>query len=113
MVSSQEIATVAALEELGYKVPTTLKVLATIEGIGAFGMVEPGDVVVSIDGERVAGYSGLPDSMDAVSPGDVVHVGVLRDGVLQDLEVTTVGRRHRAGAARRVSSTRCSTCQWT
>jgi PDZ domain-containing protein len=90
MVSSQEKATVAALEELGYEVPTTLKVVEAIEGTGAFGIVEPDDVLVSIDGEELGGYSELSRAMDEVQPGDVVHLGVTRDGVAQDLVITTV-----------------------
>jgi PDZ domain-containing protein len=89
MVSSQEMATVAALEELGYDVPTTLTVEETLEGSGAFGLIEPGDVMVSLDGAQLDGYADVTAAMQAAEPGDVVHVGVLRDGAELDLAVTT------------------------
>ena len=89
MISSQENATVAALEELGYVVPTTLLVADAMEGSGAYGVVEPDDVVLSIDGQAVASFSELSQRMDEVAPGDVVVVGVQRAGDPIDLEVTT------------------------
>jgi PDZ domain-containing protein len=89
MISSQEMATVAALDELGYEVPTTLTVGETLEGSGAFGLVEPGDVMVSLDGVHLDGYADVTAEMETKAPGDVVQVGVLRDGDELDLAVTT------------------------
>lgn len=93
MISSQEHATVAALEELGYQVPTTLHVAEAIEGTGAFGVIEPDDVLVALDGTELASFSELSQLMDVVVPGAVVTVTVERAGERQDLEVTTVDDR--------------------
>ncbi|WP_372595479.1 PDZ domain-containing protein, partial [Actinotalea sp.] len=89
MVSSQENATVSALEELGYEVPTTLTVESTMEGSGAQGVVESGDVVTSLDGLALTSFADLSAAMDVVSPGQSVTLGVTRDGEPYELEVTT------------------------
>jgi PDZ domain-containing protein len=89
MLSSQESATVAALTELGYEVPTTMTVVEAAEGTGADGVVEPGDVVVSLDGEPLETYTELLTALDDVPPGDDVVLGVERGGEPMDLTVTT------------------------
>jgi PDZ domain-containing protein len=89
MLGSQESATVAALTELGYEVPTTMTVAGTSPGTGADGVVEPGDVVVSLDGEPTESYTELLTLLDDVAPGDAVVLGVERDGEPTDLTVTT------------------------
>jgi PDZ domain-containing protein len=60
-----------------------------VEGTGADGVVESGDVVHSLDGETVRTYPQLLDLLGAVSPGDDVVLGVERDGRSRDLTVTT------------------------
>jgi Lon-like protease len=89
MVSSQESATVAALTELGYEVPTTMTVVAASEGTGADGVVEPDDVIVSLDGEPLESYPELLAVLDDVTPGDDVVLGVERGGEPLDLTITT------------------------
>lgn len=89
MISSQENATVSALEELGYDVPTTLTVAEAIEGTGAAGVLQAQDVLLAIDGRAVESFSELSEAMDAVPPGDDVTVTVERDGEEQDLRLTT------------------------
>ncbi|MCK0117393.1 PDZ domain-containing protein [Isoptericola sp. CG 20/1183] len=89
MISSQESATVAALTELGYEVPTTMTVVAAAEGTGAEGVVEPDDVIVSMDGEPLESYPELLAVLDDVTPGDDVVLGVERAGEPVDLTVTT------------------------
>lgn len=90
MISSQENATVSALEELGHEVPTVLRVADTVDGTEAAGVVEVGDVVVAVNGRRLVGFSDLSEAMDAVRPGEAVVLTVERDGAEQDLEVVTV-----------------------
>ncbi len=89
MISSQENATVSALEELGYEVPTTLTVAQAIEGTGAVGLLEVDDVLLAIDERAVGSFSELSEAMDAVPPGDDVTVTVRRDGEERDLTLTT------------------------
>ena len=89
MISSQENATVSALEELGYAVPTTLTVADAIEGTGAFGVIESDDVLLAVDGERLAGFSELSAAMATVTPGDDVTLLIERDGTEREITLTT------------------------
>lgn len=92
MVSSQENATVSALEELGYEVPATMTIAGATEDSGAAGIVQEGDVLVSMDGEPLTTYSQLVDRLFETEPGSTVRLGVLRDGQPLDLEVVTSER---------------------
>lgn len=89
MLSSQEAASVAALKELGYEVPTTIVIEDTIEGSGAVGLAEHGDVVLAVDGDPIADYAELTAVMDVKKPGDVVTITVQREGAQKDLAITT------------------------
>ncbi|HEY0187709.1 MAG TPA: PDZ domain-containing protein [Cellulomonas sp.] len=89
MVSSQETATVAALEELGYTVPTTLTIYDIVADSGADGVLEDGDVLVSVDGTAVASYSQLVDLLADTPAGTTLTVGVTRDGATVELPVVT------------------------
>ncbi len=97
MTSSQENATVAALEELGYDVPADLLVAGTVEGTGAEGVVEEDDVLVTFQGAPVGSYTELVADLARTEPGTVVTLGVLRDGDPLDVEVTT-GERPDGGS---------------
>jgi PDZ domain-containing protein len=97
MVSSQENATVAALEELGYTVPVTLTVHDAVEGTGAVGVVEPGDVLLSYDGTPLSSYGQLIDLLADTEPGSSVTLGVQRDGTDLDLDLVT-GEREDGGS---------------
>lgn len=98
MVSSQENATVAALEELGYTVPVTLTVHDTVEGTGAVGVLEPDDVLLSYDGTELGSYGQLIDLLDATEPGSTVTLGVRRDGEDVDVDVVTGAREGEDGS---------------
>ncbi len=82
--TSQERATVSALEALGHPVPAVLEVVGTSEGSNAEGVLEDGDVITAIDGEPVPTFASLADAIAVHSPGDEVAVTVMRD----DAEVT-------------------------
>lgn len=87
MISSQETATVAALTELGYDVPATLRIAGTPADSRAKGLLEEGDVVRSVAGRDIATYQDLIDALAAQEPGETVAVGVERDGSPVDVEV--------------------------
>lgn len=90
MISSQEHATVAALEELGYEVPTTMTIGETLDGTGADGVVLPGDVITHLNGRALVSFADLSAAMDELAPGDVARLTVLRDDAQIDVDVTTV-----------------------
>ena len=83
-ISSQESATVAALEELGQPVPAVISVAAVPEGSKATGHLQEGDIIVAIDGTDIATYADLSDELHAKSPGDPVTVTVVREGARVD-----------------------------
>jgi len=94
MVSSQENATVAALEELGYTVPTKLTVAGTADGTGARGVVQVGDVLVGLNSATLGSFSDLSRAVDAIPPGSPLTLHVLRAGTPMDLPVKTTDDGH-------------------
>jgi PDZ domain-containing protein len=91
MTESQENATTAALRELGIPVTTRVIVDELSPGSPAKGKLQPGDVVVEVDGEPAMGGSRLRDLITAHKPGDEVQITVLRDGKRIETTVTTTG----------------------
>jgi PDZ domain-containing protein len=88
-ITSQESATVAALEALGQPVPATVTVAEVPEESGANGYLEEGDVILAIDGAEVETYDELADALAAKTPGDPVTVTVDRDGEAMDVTFDT------------------------
>lgn len=82
-VSSQESATVAALEALGRPVPAELVVAEIIPESLANDMLELGDVIVAINGVEVPTFTALSDELAKLSPGDDVTVDYLRADQLE------------------------------
>ncbi|WP_234988108.1 PDZ domain-containing protein [Demequina sp. NBRC 110056] len=80
-ITSQEAATVAALEALGQHVPAELDVALVDETSNATGLLEPDDRIVSLDGVEVGSYTELLDALSVHEPGDDVTLGYLRAGV--------------------------------
>jgi PDZ domain-containing protein len=97
MTSSQEDATVAALQELGYVVPATLTVAGTTKGSGADGVLLVDDVLVAFNGTGLTSFSQLTDLLKATTGGATVHIGVMRAGARKDVDVVT-GVRTGGGA---------------
>ncbi|HEY5554471.1 MAG TPA: S16 family serine protease [Cellulomonas sp.] len=93
MTSSQENATVAALEELGYEVPATLTVAGTTAGSGADGVLLVDDVIVAMDGTPITSFSQLTDTLKTTAAGATVHLGVERAGSRIDVDVVTTERK--------------------
>ncbi|MGC4175587.1 YlbL family protein [Demequina sp.] len=83
-ISSQESATVAALEELGHPVPATITVAEVPEDSGAAGHLQEDDVIVAVDGTTITTYDDLADVMESKTPGDAITVTVKRGGVQLD-----------------------------
>ena len=96
MVGSQEAATVAALTELGYQIPTVLMIGSVVDGSGSQGVLEPGDVVLGLDGTPTADFATLTDLLTATEPGTTVTVDVRRGGDELHLPVVTTAGDGRA-----------------
>ncbi|HEX7806458.1 MAG TPA: S16 family serine protease [Cellulomonas sp.] len=93
MTSSQENATVAALEELGYDVPATLTVAGTTAGSGADGVLLVDDVLVTMNGTALTSFTQLTDALTATTAGATVHLGIERAGSPLDVDVVTTERK--------------------
>jgi Lon-like protease len=79
MDNSKEVATVVALRELGYDVPshgTGALVVQIDESLPAAAVVEPGDTIVGIDGRDVALSEDLVAGIQAHQPGDEVTLTI-------------------------------------
>jgi len=87
MTSSQENATAAALGELGISYKTSLAVAAIPAGGAASGILEPNDVLVSIDGKPITDLAVIQATL-AAGGGQPVVVVVNRKGVQKSLTVT-------------------------
>jgi len=89
MVSSQESATAAALNELDIAYGTTLTVADFSEGAYAATVLEQGDVLTAVDGVTVPDVPQLRDELQRTPPGEAVTVTVERGGEPADVEVVT------------------------
>ncbi len=79
MNESKDAATYQALHRLGYDIPTsgTGAVVASVqEGSPADGVLVPGDVIVSVDGQPIALNRDLVAAVGAQAPGAVLQLGV-------------------------------------
>jgi PDZ domain-containing protein len=72
MTDSKTIATVVALEHLGYKVTpsgTGAVVLAVVKGSAAASVLQRGDTIVAVDGKRIQTSDQLTAAIHALAPG--------------------------------------------
>ncbi len=82
-ISSQESATVSALEALGNEVPATISVVEVLEESNAKGKLEVGDVLVAADSTDLVSYTDLSNFLAARQPGDLITLTVERAGQVQ------------------------------
>jgi Lon-like protease len=83
MKVSQEVASVVALRELGYRVPISpggVRVVAVTSGSHAGGVVRPGDVIVAANGKKVRTRTDLAAVLAGINPGGKVKITVRRGG---------------------------------
>jgi Lon-like protease len=83
MKVSQELASVVALRELGYRVPISpggVRVVAVTSGSHAGGVVRPGDVIVAANGKKVRTRTDLAAVLAGINPGGKVKITVRRGG---------------------------------
>ena len=80
MTESQENATTAALRQLDIPVTTRVLVDQLSDDSPARGKLEPGDVVLEIDGQAAVGGARLRELITAHEPGEPVRIAVRRDG---------------------------------
>jgi PDZ domain-containing protein len=90
MVNSQQDAIAAALTSLGYEYPSELSVVSLADDAAAAGLIEPGDRIVSVNGEAVADISALREALSASGADKPATIGLNRDGDDIAVEVTPV-----------------------
>ncbi|MDO5701145.1 MAG: S16 family serine protease [Bowdeniella nasicola] len=95
MNSSQESASVAALEAMGRTVVVSLEIAGIAEGASAADVVDIGDILLSVTppgGTPVAGtsYRDIIQTMATIPPATEVDIVVERDGQRLPLTVTTI-----------------------
>jgi Lon-like protease len=93
MTRSQSIAAVVALRELGYEVtanPTGALIAAVGPDTPAAGKIEPGDLVVAVDDQRVRTPAELRRLLRQRAPGKSVSLTVRRGNRLREVKVGTV-----------------------
>jgi PDZ domain-containing protein len=90
MQLSQQIASAVALRALGYKVKIKLDGVPVVEVSGnsdAAGKVEPGDVILAVDGKRVYTTPQLRAAVGKHKIGDPLHLRLRRNGKVQEVDV--------------------------
>lgn len=90
MTSSQDAATAVALEELGYDTAriTEPVVYSVYEDMPADGVLEPGDVILSVAGEPVVTVDDVVDAVTSSPAGEPLTFVVRRGGERTSVEVT-------------------------
>src|SRR5712691_9536077 len=81
MKASQDVASVVALRELGYRVPIRpggVRIVAVTSGSHAAGVLRPGDVIVGADDKKVLTRTDLAEVLARLNPGDPVKITVKR-----------------------------------
>ncbi|KRE61403.1 hypothetical protein ASG78_12895 [Nostocoides sp. Soil756] len=96
MNESQVVAAATALRALGRTVPTTVAIAGVPEGSPSQGLLEKGDVLVSVDGTPATDPAAVRDAVTAHQPGEDVRVVVKRAGAEKAFTVTTGGADGRA-----------------
>ncbi len=92
MSDSQKIAPYVALKLLGYKVSARsggVTVLAVEPHTPAAKVIEPGDVIISVNGRAVRTIAELRGLLSSKHPGDRVTIRYRRDGRARTATLTT------------------------
>jgi PDZ domain-containing protein len=97
MQLSQQVAAAVALRAAGKKVvmrPVGVRVTTVFEGLPAFGKLEPGDVVVAIDGKPALTVSDLRARVNGHRAGAVVAFTVRRGTktLVEKMKTVAVGK---------------------
>lgn len=89
MQESQDAATFAALRLADIPMTTTAVVSQVQSGGPSQGVLEPGDVILRVDGHRVTTPAQVRDRISAHQPGEDVRLRIERAGAPQGVTITT------------------------
>jgi Lon-like protease len=82
--ASQESAKVAALEELGYEVPSQTIVSSVLQDAPAHGRLHAGDAIVAVDGTEISDAEQVAEEVTQHEPGEDVVFTVVPAGAAED-----------------------------
>lgn len=88
MANSQNDAVAAALTELGYDLPSVLAVGALTDNSPSKGILEPGDVIVSVNGTSVTSVDSMRKVIAESGVGSPLPIEITRDGEPKSVSVT-------------------------
>ena len=88
MANSQKDAIAAALTELGYDLPRVVTVGALTSDSAAKGILEPGDVIVSVDGQKVEDVESMRKIIAASGAGNPLPIEIVRNDEAMTVSVT-------------------------
>lgn len=86
MAGAQSSAVVAAARQL--HLPLEAQVASVTDGAPAAGRLQPGDIVLDVDGRSTTDAAAVITAVRALKPGAVVRLQVRRGGVVRTVEVT-------------------------
>lgn len=89
MAASQQEAVAAALTELGIDYTSIVTVVSTLAGYPAADALEPGDRILTVDGDPVDGVAELSAALAELPVGSTYQLGIERDGEQQTVSVAT------------------------
>jgi PDZ domain-containing protein len=92
MASSQQIATAAALCQLGIRFTTEDTVAAVVKGFPAARVLRPGDVITAVDGHPVTCKDDAGTLIRSHPPGTTVTLTVVRGGRTRSFRIRTVSQ---------------------
>lgn len=93
MDDSNYRAITVALEYLDYEmVPTEVVVNEIVEGVPAEEVLEPGDTVLSVNGESIGELADFAPALEGFEVGDVIDMVVLRGDEEVEVEVELAAR---------------------
>ncbi|MEO6942453.1 MAG: S16 family serine protease [Terrimesophilobacter sp.] len=88
MANSQKDAIAAALTELGYKLPRIVTVGALTDNSASKGILEPGDIIVSVNGHDVTGVDTMRAVIAESGAGKPIPIVIIRHGTQSTVSVT-------------------------
>lgn len=88
MANSQKDAVAAALTELGYDLPRELTVGGLTDDSPSKGILEPGDVIVSVNGSSVTSVESMRKVIAASGAGNPLPIEITRNGEPMTVSVT-------------------------
>lgn len=88
MASSQTTAAAAAFRQIGADVGVVLTVAEVADGSAADGVLQPGDRLVTLDGDAIESFAMLREGTIAAGEGGQLRLGIERDGEARDVELS-------------------------